>query len=388
MQNLKHSVRFISAVALLALVSGCNLHFRDRRGQDDVQIVQNGDHVDIVARSDDGHHSGGLTIHASDGGPAHIQGMIHIDGQSDIRLDGILGQDRVQKEVEQRFASDQVEQLQVKAGSGRIDVRSTDGDHDEIQIRAMKTLSGNLPQDRLRPLLARVVVTAVLQGRTLVLQSQYAPGALPAGVSSSVDYSILVPKRLSAELTTGSGDVNVDSIEGGLNVQTDSGDVTLKEVGGRIQAHVASGGVHMEGGRIADSLDISAASGDIELSGVAAVGSSLSVKLSSASGSIHYEGDASRLAVNSASGDIELMPTSRIPLGDSEVTSVSGGIELTVPSSCSVRISARSASGTLDLPHKSLSEDDDPHHATAQIGSGAAELKLKTASGDIAVQTR
>jgi DUF4097 and DUF4098 domain-containing protein YvlB len=150
-------------------------------------------------------------------------------------------------------------------------------------------------------------------------------------------------------VTTASGDVAAELVEGDASVDSASGDVTLAEVTGAARVRTASGDVTAA---LVPSLEVTTASGDVT---AGSVGCSLRAR--TASGGVQVaEAVAGSIEVNTASGDI--------------LVGVRRGT--------AVRLYLTSNSGNLnsELPV----EDVAPEHGTT------LELRLQSVSGDIQVR--
>lgn len=179
------------------------------------------------------------------------------------------------------------------------------------------------------------------------------------GVSRQ-DVSLTVPARTweSVRLATDSGDVDVSGeLEvGSFSIHTRSGDVSCR-VKSCQQAQIksASGDVQMEGN--AAALRIETASGDVELAGP--VGQA---EIKTTSGDVELAGSVWKASVRTASGDIRL-ESMTLPEA-MELSSASGDVEVRIPDNGPFKVSASSVSGTVDLrPFErwSWSGDADPN---------------------------
>lgn len=145
--------------------------------------------------------------------------------------------------------------------------------------------------------------------------------------SASGDVAVLETAALT--LTTASGDLAAESVDGGLVAKSASGDVEVRSVAGRSTVNTVSGDVVL--GRCGGPAVVSTVSGDVELEAV-----------------------ESGVRVNAVSGDVHV--------------ALRAGL--------AVWIDAQSVSGTIS---SELDVGDGPADATA----GALELRIRTVSGDV-----
>lgn len=135
----------------------------------------------------------------------------------------------------------------------------------------------------------------------------------------------------SASLKTASGDITVGEAQGDLTVRSASGDVAVRSVGGRASVTTVSGDVAVE--RVEGDLTTSTASGDLR---------------------VHlYRGE------------------------DLEASTVSGDVFVGLPSGRTVRLQARTLSGSVRLPERKQ---------TATSSGPEVSLRLKSVSGDITIR--
>lgn len=79
-----------------------------------------------------------------------------------------------------------------------------------------------------------------------------------------IDYTITVPKNVTAKIDVDSGDVEISDVLGAVDVTADSGNVTLRNLPGALTVNVSSGDV--EGtGLTGSSAVVDASSGSVDL---------------------------------------------------------------------------------------------------------------------------
>lgn len=130
-------------------------------------------------------------------------------------------------------------------------------------------------------------------------------------------WTILVPKGVAVKFRSASGDLKVEKMTAPLDVSTASGDVELIGSLGKTKIRTASGDI--EATSVSAALKISTASGDINLR--RATGG---VVLMSASGDIDLSGLKGKVSIRTASGDVKLDDVH----GAGDVRCASGDIEI------------------------------------------------------------
>lgn len=170
----------------------------------------------------------------------------------------------------------------------------------------------------------------------------------------------------SSKVSSASGDVEIEEIEGEANVSTASGDIELGEVRDRASVNTASGDIEID--RIAADGEINLASGHLVVNAVEGA-----LNVNSASGDVIVRDAAGSVTIKTASGDQRL---DRVAQGEVSLQSASGDIHVKVRQGTRVWIDARSRSGD------TTSEFDVGDEPPAEEGP-ALELRANSMSGDI-----
>jgi hypothetical protein len=222
-----------------------------------------------------------------------------------------------------------VRDLVVDSDSGEVVVRAGDG---PARLRTELT----------RGLFGGEAQVSTTGGRVRVSTDCPAFGS----VTCSARHELRVPPGTAVRVRTGSGDVTVAGVRGGVTARTGSGTIDLERVDGGVTARTGSGDVTIRG------------AGDT------------TVRAQTGSGTI----DATRvrgetIAAQTGSGDVRLQVVA--PPSTLTARTGSGDVELTVPD-VAYAVDARTGSGDEDI---AVDRDDDAAH----------ELDLETGSGDLIV---
>ena len=174
----------------------------------------------------------------------------------------------------------------------------------------------------------------------------------------SIDYDITMPRSTQLEASSGSGNLRIEGITGGVKANTGSGDIETSSIGGYVQLETGSGNIHSD---LASSRDVKAqtGSGDIQLRNVQGM-----LKAGTGSGNIEVSGQ----------------PSSpwKLETGSGNVTMTTGGAHF------SLDASTGSGSVHSDPPmttHGSLER----HHVTGDINGGGPTVRVETGSGDVRI---
>jgi DUF4097 and DUF4098 domain-containing protein YvlB len=211
----------------------------------------------------------------------------------------------------------------------------------------------------------------------------------------SIEYRIEVPRDTEIDASVASGGITIDNVRGPVKASSASGYVHVYRVESDTQLNAASGAIEATG--IGGILRVSSASGDIVLSDVkgditvnAASGSIRvtnpgdRVDASSASGSIEVTGVKNDLKIHAISGSVHVDgdPANRFW----ELKSVSGSVDIRVPSNASFLLSAESMSGGIRTNIPVILEEQGKHSLRAHIGSSSGRIEVHTVSGGVDVQ--
>lgn len=220
-------------------------------------------------------------------------------------------------------------------------------------------------------------------------------GQLPSSFShSSIDYTIEVPPQSEIHCASGSGDVEVDGIQGPATFTSGSGNVTTHSIGGDVQIKTGSGDLKLD--QIQGQVQVTTGSGDIEIHTVKGA-----VRLSTGSGDIEITHPGDNVVADTGSGDVEISDAvSDLRLhtasGDIKVDgnpgamnywdlhASSGNVTLNVPQSASFRLYAHTGSGDINPQIPVVMEGTvGKNELRARIGDGKARVEIETSSGTI-----
>ena len=206
-------------------------------------------------------------------------------------------------------------------------------------------------------------------GRRVEIRTHVISAQKPTPEESRVDYELLVPAGISIVINTATAPITVDDLSGDITLSSDTGQITVRGVNDSF-VHVHSltapvvmtnlSGIHAE---------IMSSGGAIQLTNVTGP----KIKASSTSGNISYEGDCS------GGGAYSLITHS-------------SAINVTLPETASVDLSAQSVSGTVqnDFPLTAREHNTfvpSPGRSFAGTShSGSSSMELQSFSGRIRVK--
>jgi len=174
-----------------------------------------------------------------------------------------------------------------------------------------------------------------------------------------------------------SGDVEIEGIVGELSLSASSGELSVKDISGSVQVSAASGDFIGRG--ISESFSHDGASGNVTLEDCGG-----EIDINTASGDIWLKNVISDISVNTSNGDVTAFAIDGGPV-NVEISCSSGDIELTVARGGSYRLEVSSVSGAIYTKVPLSVERVTRHELSGDVGSGAGSVTLSTSSGDIKV---
>jgi hypothetical protein len=268
----------------------------------------------------------------------------------------------------ERFDTPGTLRLGLSVPAGEIEVRTQDGAETTVDLEPLRSNDAS----------REAVESARIQLRDrgsdeheLVVE---VPGSRGLGIFSrgaEVRLDVRCPAGAHLGAQGGSVDVRADGRYGSADVRTGSGDVELAEVDGEARLKSGSGDLALR--RVEGELNAQTASGDLE---VVRIGGPATLR--SASGDVVVREAAAALTVQTASGDVRVEAVSA---GEVSLQSMSGDVYVAVVKGRTLWVDAKSMSGetTSDFAVGAEPEPED------EQGGPLVELRVATMSGDIHV---
>lgn len=215
----------------------------------------------------------------------------------------------------------------------------------------------------------KLEVDATQRGGRLELRTHFLQNATPE--EGRVDYELRVPADTSLSVRSSSGPISVQGINSDMTLEGDAANIVVRQAdGGHIHAHTLSGPVRLEDLAHGD-VEVVTVSGPVTLEN--ADGRMVTVNTTDAK--ITYNGDF---------GDS----------GDYTFANHSGDIDVTLPASASVDITATSEKGgvTNDFPFHALAHTAIPmtqgRSFAGTANAGSSSIRLRSFSGRIHVKKK
>ena len=213
-----------------------------------------------------------------------------------------------------------------------------------------------------------VDASSIAEGRRVDIRTHAVSQQKPTSSESSVDFDIAVPPGVSVVVSTATAPITIDGLNGDLFLSSDTGVVTVKNAANaRLEVHGVAAPVVLSD--LSGRVEVISSGGSVQLIHV----SGPRVSVSTTSGNISYRGDFS--------GG-----------GSYVLTSHNGAIEVILPESASVDVTARSLKGSVenDFPLQSKSHmafvPEAGRSFAGTSNSGSSSVELESFSGRIRVK--
>ncbi|MBU1356527.1 MAG: DUF4097 domain-containing protein [Candidatus Edwardsbacteria bacterium] len=341
------------------------------------------------------HHinPGRIVAEAMAGVKEGLQGLKGLKGLKDIHIemDDLRGSEKAEEEKVITVPAQGVTILSVSQPRSDFEITGTDGD--QINIRADIQVWAE-EQDEAEEKLRSLDITTENDSGTLRIKLDGPPWTKKR--RTKVDFTIEMPRHITAEISSASGDITVSGLHKGARLNTASGDISVSDCIGELILSSASGEVGLNGCQKA-KIKINTASGDIQMSGAEGeiafqtvsgdVSASLSgnVQGQTVSGGIDIKAEKpGEIKINSTSGDVRFQgPLSGV--NDSAIATVSGDVSLGLEKGSSAMIEAGTVSGDIDCGLELAGSRQSSRSLSGKLGDGQGSLKVKTVSGDIEI---
>jgi DUF4097 and DUF4098 domain-containing protein YvlB len=306
-----------------------------------------------------------------------------------VALVGCEGGPSVSGSFDRNFSVTGPIRLELSNAAGDVDITgSADGKvHVHADVRASGMGFDN-PQKRLDDTLANPPVEH--KGDTIRIGKEISRMG-----NIRIAYTIQVPHDTEVNVTVASGAQTIRGVRGPVKVNAASGAIRIEKIDLDTQLSTVSGSVSASD--IGNDVRVSTASGSVGLSNVkgdvrvnalsgviriAKPGGR--VEADTMSGAVEIQGAANNVKAHAASGVVSVQGN---PGADSywEMKTVSGGVQLNVPTTANFHLSAEAVSGEIRTDIPIVIEEQGKHSLRAHLGNGGGRVEVHTVSGEIRV---
>ncbi len=274
-----------------------------------------------------------------------------------------------EEKFEQVFQVSQACKLEV--GNIRGSTRLQAGEDGQIHVVALKDTSSG---DEKR---TEIEMTQAADGLVQV-KTRYPEGSfgwLSGSKPCKVEYVITTPRNCTLKISGVSNDTRAAGFEGTLSFHSVSGDISLEDLAGDLLVNTVSGNARCK--RIAGKINLHTVSGNVDCQVVSG-----SVHVETVSGDVHLlESTLLTVDATSVSGNLKLETS--LGEGPYHFHSVSGNVQLSLPSETHCSAELHSVSGRImtTLPASSLSHRHG--NQKVEIQGGGARVFLSSVSGEL-----
>jgi DUF4097 and DUF4098 domain-containing protein YvlB len=279
--------------------------------------------------------------------------------------------------------------LELTNAAGDVDITgSADG---KVHVRGEVRASGmgfDNPQKRLDDTLANPPIEQ--RGDTIRIGKDMSRMS-----NLSISYTIQVPRDTEVSSNLVSGAQTIRGVRGPVKAQSVSGTIRAEKIERDTQLTTISGSVSATD--IGDEVRISTASGNVNVSNTKG-----DVHANALSGVIHVYKPGGRVEADAGSGEVEIhgaasdvnahalsgrVSVQGNPGADSywQLKTASGAVQLGVPASANLHLSAEATSGEIRTDIPIVIEEQGKHSLRAHMGSGGGRVDVHTVSGEIRV---
>jgi DUF4097 and DUF4098 domain-containing protein YvlB len=211
----------------------------------------------------------------------------------------------------------------------------------------------------------------------------------------AISYSIEVPRDTAVNSASVSGSQSVRNLRGPVQAASVSGAVRGQDIGKDVRLSSTSGAVTAE--NCGDDVRATSVSGSVTVTNargdVLAHSVSGNVQVTNPGGRVVADTSSGSVLVHDANGDVKAHATAgRVnvqgnPTGNSywDLKTVSGSVDIAVPSSASFHLSAGAVTGQIRAQVPIMIEEQGKHSLRAHMGDGGGRVEIHTVSGAIEV---
>jgi DUF4097 and DUF4098 domain-containing protein YvlB len=209
-------------------------------------------------------------------------------------------------------------------------------------------------------------ITASQDGNTIELEVKTPRRESFTGIgfhrSASASLVVSVPRRADVRARSGDGSIQIDRVNGRIELHTGDGSIRAGRVGGELKLHTGDGSVTVE--EADGRLDIDTGDGSVTVGGRLTA-----VRLHTGDGSIVYRAQAGTSMTE-----------------DWDITTGDGGVSLYLPAEFDAELDAHTGDGTIrnDLSLEGNGAGEVSRRTLrGRIGAGGRQLRIRTGDGSI-----
>lgn len=249
----------------------------------------------------------------------------------------------------------------VRHFNGPIEVREASGDRVELTASRRSGRSSDLTFE-VENLSDGVRICAVWRGRSACDSGRSRGWDWDDGPPSS-RLTILLPKGVRLNASTGNGDVTVERASNDVEIRSGNGDVHIRMTAGRV--------------------DVTTGNGELEIDGATGP-----VRANTGNGRIYVQTSSGPVNARTGNGEIDVRMRTLAADADMSFSTGNGAVTVALPATFSGEIDASTGRGEFrsDFPIE-VSGRVNPRHVRGTIG-GAGRARIRMSSGNGALELR
>jgi DUF4097 and DUF4098 domain-containing protein YvlB len=212
----------------------------------------------------------------------------------------------------------------------------------------------------------------------------------------AITYTLEVPRDTAVNSSSVSGSESVTGVRGPVQASSVSGTIRAQDISHEVRLSSTSGSVTAE--NCGDDVHANSVSGTVVVSNakgdIVAHSVSGDVQVRKPGGRVDANTSSGTVNVRGSDGDIKAHATAgRVtiegnPSGNNywDLKTVSGTVNIAVPSSASFHLSAGAVTGQISAQVPLMIEEQGKHSLRARMGDGGGRVEIHTVSGAIEVQ--
>lgn len=258
------------------------------------------------------------------------------------------------------LANEAIKNVEVKTSGGSIAV--TGGNNAdarvEVYVNSNRERSGQtLTKEEIQKRLAEdYELTVTASNGKLIARAKPKERDMDWKRGLNISFRVFVPQKVSTELNTSGGDIQLANISGEQHFTTSGGDLQIDRVSGRTKGSTSGGSIHLKNSK--DNMELTTSGGDI--------------KANDCTGNMHLATSGGSLQLTNLNGLINASTSG----GDVNGDNITG------------ELSARTSGGDIDLRDLACSLETSTSGGNLEVAIKKAGkyIKLNNSGGDISLQ--
>jgi hypothetical protein len=245
--------------------------------------------------------------------------------------------------------------LGIKHYNGPIEVRESTSDRVEFRAERRSRRSDEL-SFQVQNESDGITICGVWRGRNACDRGRRSGWDWDEGPPSS-RITILLPKGVRLDATTGNGDVTVDKASNDVNITSGNGDVRITMTAGEV--------------------DVTTGNGELEISGATGP-----VRATTGNGRVYVTTSAGPVTARTGNGDVDVRMRTLTSSSSMEFVTGNGSVMVAVPGNFNGEIDATTGHGDFSSDFEIRIQGRlNPRHIRGIIGEGGRTIKMVTGNG-------